>query len=61
MRLPNIRRKIKEYKRVISIARKPSKEEFINILKISLTGILIMGFIGFLVQLFYHYVLGVFI
>ncbi len=61
MRLPNIGRKIKEYKRVISIARKPSKEEFISILKISLTGILIMGFIGFLVQLFYHYVLGVFL
>ena len=52
-----IKRNLKEYKRVISIARKPSKEEFVSILKISGLGIMFMGLIGFVIQFIYQFVI----
>jgi protein transport protein SEC61 subunit gamma-like protein len=39
--------KIREWKRVLQIARKPSKDEFLNSSKISALGIVIIGGIGF--------------
>ena len=50
-------RKLKQYKRVISISRKPSREEFSDILKVSSLGLLAMGFIGFIVQLIYQFLI----
>ena len=40
---------IKKYLRVLQVARKPSKEEFTASAKICVLGIILIGFIGFLV------------
>jgi protein transport protein SEC61 subunit gamma-like protein len=54
--LSNVLKKIKEalenYKRVLIIARKPDKEEFIKAVKICLIGIGLIGFIGFIIYTF---------
>jgi len=49
----NIKAKIREYRRVLQIARKPDKEEFITSSKISALGIALIGFIGFLIFIAY--------
>jgi protein transport protein SEC61 subunit gamma-like protein len=51
----NIKSKFAEYKRIIKIARKPTAEEFKRVLKITGIGVLLIGVIGFVLQL----VLGV--
>ncbi|MCK5109157.1 MAG: protein translocase SEC61 complex subunit gamma [Methanosarcinales archaeon] len=43
--------KIGEYTRVLKLARKPSREEFIMIAKVAGAGILLIGFIGFVIYL----------
>lgn len=45
--------KLKEYKRIIILAKKPSLEDYIEDLKISLIGIAIIGFIGFLILIIF--------
>jgi protein translocase SEC61 complex gamma subunit len=54
--LSNVLKKIKEalesYRRVLIIARKPDKEEFIKTVKICLIGIGLVGFIGFIIYTF---------
>ncbi len=40
-----------EYKRVILVTKKPTKEEFIVIVKVSGLGILLIGLIGFVIQM----------
>ena len=40
-----------ESKRVFKITKKPSKEEFKAIVKVSSIGILIIGVIGFIIQI----------
>ena len=40
-----------ESKRVFKITKKPNKEEFKVIVKISGIGILVIGFLGFLIQM----------
>jgi len=42
---------VKECMRVLRITKKPTKEEFLTISKVSGLGILIIGLIGFLVHL----------
>ena len=49
--MPEIMAKLKEYKRVVQVARKPSKEEFTGAGKICSLGILLIGVIGFLVSI----------
>ena len=39
---------IREYRRVLQIARKPNKDEFVSSSKISALGIALIGFIGFI-------------
>ena len=46
------------WKRTIDIARKPDKDEFVNASKITGTGMLLIGCIGFIVFLLYHLVTG---
>lgn len=41
-----------EYTRVLKLTRKPTKEEFIVIAKVAGAGILLIGFIGFIIYLF---------
>ena len=40
-----------EYIRVLKLTRKPSKEEFSVIAKVAGAGILLVGFIGFIIYL----------
>jgi protein transport protein SEC61 subunit gamma-like protein len=40
---------VNEYVRVLKLARKPSREEFTNIAKVSMAGIALIGLIGFLI------------
>ena len=47
----NLKEKIKNYIRVLSIARKPEKDEFITTLRICLIGIGVIGVIGFIFYL----------
>ncbi len=45
----DIKSKLREYRRVVQIARKPDKEEFLVSAKISSIGLLVIGGIGFLI------------
>jgi protein transport protein SEC61 subunit gamma-like protein len=40
-----------EYKRVITVTKKPTREEFITIVKVSGLGILVIGLLGFVIQM----------
>jgi protein transport protein SEC61 subunit gamma-like protein len=42
---------LKECKRVLSITKKPDKEEYLSIVKITGIGILAIGLIGFIINL----------
>jgi protein transport protein SEC61 subunit gamma-like protein len=46
-----IQRLLLEYKRVITVTKKPTKEEFITIVKVSALGILAIGLLGFIIQM----------
>ena len=45
-------------KRVLKITKKPSKEEFKVIVKVSGLGILIIGLIGFLIHILWRLTIG---
>jgi protein translocase SEC61 complex gamma subunit len=51
-----IKNRISQYKRVINIARKPEKEEYISSVKITGTGIILIGLMGFIIFLLYFLV-----
>lgn len=44
---------VKECARVLKVTKKPSNMEFKTIVKVSALGMLIIGFMGFLVQMIY--------
>jgi len=46
-----IKSMIREYTRVLQVARKPGKEEFVTTSKICAIGIFAVGFIGFVIFL----------
>lgn len=48
----DLKRKIQEWKRVLSITKKPSRDEFSASAKITGIGILLIGMVGFLIYLF---------
>ncbi len=45
----NIKELLRKYRRVLQIARKPGKDEFVTSGKICALGILLIGFIGFVI------------
>lgn len=47
----DIKAKLREYLRVLHVARKPSKDEFLSASKICSIGIVLLGFIGFVIFL----------
>ncbi|MBL7206010.1 MAG: protein translocase SEC61 complex subunit gamma [Candidatus Aenigmarchaeota archaeon] len=47
----DIKSKIANCKRVLQIARKPSKDEFISSSKVSALGMFVIGMIGFVIFL----------
>jgi protein transport protein SEC61 subunit gamma-like protein len=49
----SITEKLKEYKRVLQVARKPTKDEFIMSGKICSIGIVIIGITGFVMFLLF--------
>ena len=59
--LARLSRSLREYRRIISISRKPNKEEFMSILKITSLGMTIIGSAGFVIQLLYQFIIKVFI
>ncbi len=54
-----LKRQLKEFKRIIRISKKPSKDEFINIIKICGLGVLLIGSIGFTIQVIYQIIMGI--
>ncbi|MFH1229681.1 MAG: protein translocase SEC61 complex subunit gamma [Candidatus Aenigmatarchaeota archaeon] len=51
-----IKGKIANYKRVIDVARKPTKEDFVSSAKITAFGMVLLGMIGFVIFLIYFLV-----
>jgi len=49
-----LKSKLVEYGRVLRITKKPSKEEYKTIVKVSGLGILVIGLIGFVMQIIYQ-------
>lgn len=47
----NLRETLRKYARVMQVARKPSKDEFVTVGKVSALGLFIIGFIGFAIFL----------
>ena len=52
-----IKKKIIDMKRVWRVTKKPSKEEYLLTAKIVAIGFLIIGLIGFIMELLWHFVL----
>ena len=50
----DIKEKIQSYKRVLQITKKPDREEFRVIMKITSLGVIIIGLLGFLVSILYQ-------
>ena len=57
----NIPLRLGEYMRVLKLTKKPSREEFSVIAKVAGAGILLIGFIGFIIYLFITVMPGWFI
>jgi protein translocase SEC61 complex gamma subunit len=53
-----IKNLIASYKRVIDVARKPTRDEFTSSAKITATGMVFIGAIGFIIFLIYYLVTG---
>ncbi len=53
----DFRRFVRQCERVLKIATKPSKEEYMTSLKVITLAITLIGSIGFLIYIFMHYVL----
>ncbi|MBN2202888.1 MAG: protein translocase SEC61 complex subunit gamma [Candidatus Aenigmarchaeota archaeon] len=51
-----LKAKLSNYKRVVDIARKPEKDEFISTAKITGMGMALLGAIGFIIFLLYFLV-----
>jgi len=42
-----------EYKRVLLVTKKPGKEEFLTVAKVSAIGALLIGLIGFIINMLF--------
>ena len=51
-----LKNKLSNYKRVVSVSQKPTKEEFLSSAKITGVGILLLGVTGFIIFLIYFLV-----
>jgi protein transport protein SEC61 subunit gamma-like protein len=45
----DISKKLKAYLRILKLTKKPSREEFLMIAKVAGVGILLTGFVGFII------------
>lgn len=46
---PDISKNLKAYLRVLKLTKKPSREEFLMIARVAGAGILVVGFVGFII------------
>ena len=53
-----IKNKIAQYRRVLSVARKPDRDEYFSTMKITASILIIVGSIGFIIFLLYYLVRG---
>ena len=49
---------LNEYRRVLQVTKKPNKDEFLTVFKVSGIGILIIGAIGFTINMLYQALFG---
>lgn len=56
--ITKFKRFIKECVRVLKVTKKPTSTEFKTIVKVSGIGILLIGLIGFIIQLLYRLITG---
>jgi len=53
--MEKIRSFLKQCRRIMSIATKPDKEEYINYAKIIAIGVLLLGMLGFILYVIFYY------
>jgi len=58
--ISGMKRKLKEYGRVLKITKKPNSKEFWSVVKITGAGILIIGLVGFVILSIKIVVKGIF-
>ena len=51
MEFKKLDQKLREYYNVLKMTRKPTREEFLKITKITVAGVLIIGIFGFIIYL----------
>ncbi len=56
----NLRRTLTEYKRIIQISKKPTSDEFKQIVRVSGIGMIAIGITGFVIQIFFQVFQGLF-
>ncbi len=49
--ISTIRRKLREYQRILTLTRRPTREEFSTIAKVAAIGIIVIGVAGFVIYL----------
>ncbi len=57
LKFPNIKKIVKQYIRVLKIMKKPDKDEYFLVAKITGLGIIIIGVIGFIIFLIYNLII----
>ena len=49
--IPKIKNELHEYKRILTISKKPTNQEFLSIAKVCAIGMALIGLLGFIVQI----------
>ncbi len=49
--ITTIKRKLREYQRILTLTRRPTREEFSTIAKVAAIGIIVIGAVGFVIYL----------
>lgn len=50
----NLRELVDSWKKILQISSKPDREEYTTILKITLLGLILVGFIAFIIRLVFY-------
>lgn len=50
--------KLEEYRRVISVSKKPDREEFLSTARITALGIALIGAVGFVIYILYYLIVS---
>lgn len=56
MKMPDFKAKLLEWKRILQVARKPGKDEFLSSTKICILGIAVIGAVGFAIFLAFAFI-----